>query len=70
MIGPLPQGKYKMKFATVAIDYYTKWIEVKPLSEVTEARTTNFIWKNIVCRFVITHPLISYNGIQFDLARL
>ncbi|KAL5559669.1 hypothetical protein UlMin_035880 [Ulmus minor] len=66
LIGPLPLGKYRMKFAVVAIDYYTKWVEAEPLSEITEARTTSFVWKNIVCRFGIPHSLVSDNGTQFD----
>ncbi|KAL5573500.1 hypothetical protein UlMin_023097 [Ulmus minor] len=70
LIGPLPLGKYRMKFAVVAIDYYTKWVEVEPLSEITEARTTSFVWKNIVCRFGIPHSLVSDNGTQFDSAGL
>ncbi|KAL5553876.1 hypothetical protein UlMin_041277 [Ulmus minor] len=70
LIGPLPQGKYKMKFAIVAIDYYTKWVEVEPLQEITEARTTGFIWRNIICHFGIPHSLVSNNGTQFDSATL
>ncbi|KAL5542534.1 hypothetical protein UlMin_010244 [Ulmus minor] len=66
LIGPLPLGKYRMKFAVVAIDYYTKWVEAEPLSEITEARTTSFVWRNIVCRFGIPHSLVSDNGTQFD----
>ncbi|KAL5545737.1 hypothetical protein UlMin_005424 [Ulmus minor] len=66
LIGPLPLGKYRMKFVVVAIDYYTKWVEAEPLSEITEARTTSFVWKNIVCRFGIPHSLVSDNGTQFD----
>ncbi|KAL5559255.1 hypothetical protein UlMin_035466 [Ulmus minor] len=63
-------GKYRMKFVVVAIDYYTKWVEAEPLSEITEARTTSFVWRNIVCRFEIPHSLVSDNGNQFDLAGL
>ncbi|KAL5553887.1 hypothetical protein UlMin_041288 [Ulmus minor] len=70
LIGPLPLGKYRMKFAVVAIDYYTKWVEAEPLSEITEAQTTSFVWKNIVCRFGIPHSLVSDNGTQFDSAGL
>ncbi|KAL5550392.1 hypothetical protein UlMin_000568 [Ulmus minor] len=70
LIGPLPLGKYRMKFAVVAIDYYTKWVEAEPLSEITEARTTSFVWKNIVCRFGISQSLVSDNGTQFDSAGL
>ena len=59
-----------MKFAIVAIDYYTKWVEAEPLQEITEARTTGFIWRNIICRFGIPHSLVSDNGTQFDSAGL
>ncbi|KAL5580612.1 hypothetical protein UlMin_013054 [Ulmus minor] len=54
----------------VAIDYYTKWVEAEPLQEITEARTTCFIWRNIICRFGIPHSLVSDNGTQFDSAGL
>lgn len=70
LIGPLPQGKYRMKFAIVAIDYYTKWVEAEPLSKITEAKTTNFVWKNIICRFGVSHSLVLDNGTQFDSAGL
>ncbi|KAL5561881.1 hypothetical protein UlMin_031628 [Ulmus minor] len=70
LIGPLPLEKYRMKFVMVAIDYYTKWVEAEPLLEITEARTTSFVWKNIVCRFGIPHSLVSDNGTQFDSAGL
>ena len=55
-----------MKFAIVAIDYYTKWVKVEPLFEITKARTANFVWKNIICQFKVSHSLVSNNGTQFD----
>ena len=70
LIGPLPQGKYQMKFVVVVVDYYTKWVEAEPLSKITEARTTSFAWKNIICRFGILHSLVSDNRTQFDYAGL
>ena len=70
LIRPLPHGKYQIKFAIVAIDYYTKWVEAEPLSESTEAQTTNFMWKNIIYRFRVPHSLVSDNGTQFDSASL
>ena len=59
-----------MKFAVVTIDYYTKWVEAEPLSEITEAWTMSFVWKNIICRFGIPHSLVSDNGTQLDSAGL
>ena len=55
-----------MKFAIVAIDYYTKWVEAEPLSEIIEARTMNFFGKNIMCRFGIRYLFVLDNGTQFD----
>ncbi|KAL5551143.1 hypothetical protein UlMin_001319 [Ulmus minor] len=66
LIEPLPHGRYRLKFAIVPIDYYTKWVEAEPLSKITEAQTTSFVWKNIICRFGIPHSLVSDNGTQFN----
>ena len=65
-MGPLPQGKRKMKVLLVTIDYFTKWVEVEALATITEAKVQNFVWKNIVCRFRIPRLIISDNGCQFD----
>ena len=65
-MGSLPQGKRQMKFLLVAIDYFTKWVEVEALATITEAKVQNFVWKNIVCRFGIPRMIISNNGRQFD----
>ncbi|KAL5573816.1 hypothetical protein UlMin_023413 [Ulmus minor] len=59
-----------MKFAIVAIDYYTKWVEAEPLSKITKAWTTSFVWRNIVCRFGVPYSLVLDNGTQFDSAGL
>ncbi|GKB61962.1 reverse transcriptase domain-containing protein [Tanacetum coccineum] len=34
ILGPLPQASGKLKFVIVAIDYFTKWIEAKPLARI------------------------------------
>ena len=55
-----------MKFLVVGIDYFTKWVEVEPLTKITQQNNKNFVWKNIVCRFGVPRVLISDNGRQFD----
>ena len=65
-MGPLPQGKRQMKFLLVAIDYFTKWVEVEALATIIETKVQNFVWKNIICRFGIPRTIISDNGRQFD----
>ena len=49
IIGPLPSSKKQVKFLVVAIDYFMKWVEAKPLAVITEAKIQHFVWKNLVC---------------------
>ncbi|GJY82084.1 reverse transcriptase domain-containing protein [Tanacetum coccineum] len=51
ILGPLPQAFGKLKFVMVAIDYFMKWIQAKPLARITRKDMKKFVWDNIVCRF-------------------
>ncbi|GKA54145.1 reverse transcriptase domain-containing protein [Tanacetum coccineum] len=55
----------KVKFLIVAIDYFTKWIEAKPVATITGNQVKKFVWDNIVCRFGLPGEIISDNGKQF-----
>ena len=63
ILGPFPK---QMKFLVVGIDYFTKWVEAKPLAKITQQNFKNFVWKSIVCRFGVSRVLVSDNGWQFD----
>ena len=65
IIGPFTPGKGQCKFLLVDVDYFTKWIEVKPLAAITAQNVQYFVWKNIVCRFGILHVIITENGRKF-----
>nr|GEY24096.1 reverse transcriptase domain-containing protein [Tanacetum cinerariifolium] len=60
--GPFPKGPGKVKFLIVAIDYFTKWIESKPIATITGTQIKKFVWDNIVCRFGFPEEIISDNG--------
>ncbi|GJX11387.1 reverse transcriptase domain-containing protein [Tanacetum coccineum] len=45
---PFPEGPRKVKFLIVAIDYFTKWIEVKPVATITGNQIKKIVWDNIV----------------------
>ncbi|GKE70482.1 reverse transcriptase domain-containing protein, partial [Tanacetum coccineum] len=64
--GPFSEGPRKVKFLIVAIDYFTKWIEAKPVATITGNQIKKFIWDNIVCRFRLPGEIISNNGKQFQ----
>ena len=62
IVGPLPLGKGQVKFLSVAIDYFTKWVEAEALATITETKIRSFKWKNIICRFGTLMTIISDNG--------
>ncbi|GJY03879.1 reverse transcriptase domain-containing protein [Tanacetum coccineum] len=64
--GPFLEGPGKVKFLIVAIDYFTKWIEAKPVVTITGNQFKKFVWDNIVCRFGLPGEIISDNGKQFQ----
>ncbi|KAI5334662.1 hypothetical protein L3X38_024795 [Prunus dulcis] len=47
LIGPMPEGKGQVKYAVVAVDYFTKWAEAEALATITAARIESFVWQNI-----------------------
>ncbi|GJS57275.1 reverse transcriptase domain-containing protein [Tanacetum coccineum] len=51
ILGPLSESAEKVKFVILAIDYFTKWIEAKPLERIIRKEGKNFLWDNIVCQF-------------------
>ncbi|GJR30381.1 reverse transcriptase domain-containing protein [Tanacetum coccineum] len=63
--GPFPEGPGKVKFLIVAMDYFTKWIEAKPVATITGNQVKKFVWENIMCRFGLPGEIISDNGKQF-----
>ncbi|GKC62423.1 reverse transcriptase domain-containing protein [Tanacetum coccineum] len=61
---PLPEGPDKLKFIIVAFDYFTKWMEAKPLAKNTGKEVQKFMWENIVCRFGLPRVIMTDNGTQ------
>ena len=47
-------------------DYFSKWIEAEAFSSIKDRDVTQFIWKNIVCRFGIPKSIVFDNEPQFD----
>ncbi|KAI5341775.1 hypothetical protein L3X38_009650 [Prunus dulcis] len=66
LIGPMPQAKGQVKYAVVAVDYFTEWVEAEPLATITATKMEDFVWTHICCRFGIPYVIIIDNGRQFD----
>jgi hypothetical protein len=52
----------------VAVEYFMKWIEVKPLTNVSSATIKKFFWQNIICRYGVPRHIAIDNAKYFDSA--
>ena len=50
----------------VAIDYFTKWVEVASYSVLKAKHVAQFIENNIIYRFRVPQEIISNNGSHFE----
>ena len=66
IVGPFPRAVGNRRWLLVGTDYFTKWVEAEPLSNIKDVDAKKFVWKNIVTRFRISYTFISDNGLQFD----
>jgi hypothetical protein len=51
-----------LKYVVVAVEYFSKWIEAKPLATITSVTVQKFFWQNIVCRFGVPKAITVDNG--------
>jgi hypothetical protein len=50
----------------VAVNYFSKWVEAKPLANIRAPTIQKFFWQNIICRFRVPRELTVDNGKKFD----
>jgi hypothetical protein len=50
----------------VVVEYFSKWIEAKPLATITSVTVQKNFWQNIVCCFGVPKAITVDNGTQFD----
>ncbi|CAL2225169.1 unnamed protein product [Prunus armeniaca] len=62
----MPQSKGQVKYAVVAVDYFTKWVKAEALATITAARIKDFVWTYICNQFGIPYAIITDNSRQFD----
>jgi hypothetical protein len=66
LLGPLPPAQGNLKYVVVAVEYFSKWIDAKPLATITSATVQKFFWSNIVCHFGVPKTITVDNRTQFD----
>jgi len=56
-MGPFSRATGNRRWLLVATDYFTKWVEAKPLASIRDINVTRFVWKNIVMQFSVPRVL-------------
>jgi transposase InsO family protein len=64
LVGPLQKAPGDYTHLLVAIDKFSKWIEVRPLNSVRSERAVAF-FTNIIHRFGVPNSIITDNSTQF-----
>ncbi|KAI9083717.1 hypothetical protein K1719_034306 [Acacia pycnantha] len=65
LLGPFKRAARQLRWLIVAVDYFTKWIEVEPVATITSGRVQKFLQKNIISRFGIPAEIVTDNRTQF-----
>ena len=60
IIGKLPLAQ------EIAVEYFTKWIEAKPITNMSSFTMKKFLWQNIICRAGVPRHITVDNVTQFD----
>jgi ribonuclease HI/transposase InsO family protein len=64
LVGPLQKAPGGFSHLLVAIDKFSKWIEVRPLTSIRPEQAVAF-FTNIIHRFGVPNSIITDNGMQF-----
>jgi transposase InsO family protein len=64
ILGPFPRTLGGYRFLFIAVDKFTKWVEVEAMRTISARSAVKFI-KCLVCRFGVPNRIITDNGSQF-----
>jgi hypothetical protein len=64
LVGPLQKAPWGFTHLLVAIDKFSKWIEVRPLTSIRSEQAVAF-FTNIIHRLGVPNAIITDNGMQF-----
>jgi hypothetical protein len=61
ILGPFPRAQGGYCYLYVAIDKFTKWVEVEPMCTIPARSAVKFIC-GLVCRFGVPNRIVTNNG--------
>lgn len=65
IVGPLPITERGNRYIVVAMDYFSRWPEARPLKAANAISVAEFIYDEIICRFSTPRIIQSDQGTHF-----
>ena len=65
IVGPLPVTERGNKYIIVAVEYFSRWPEARPLKAANAMNVADFIYEEIICRFGAPRVIQSDRGTHF-----
>jgi hypothetical protein len=65
IVGPFKVSNRGNKFILVMIDHFTRWVELKAMSEITAEAVCQVLFEEIICRHGCPTKILSDQGKQF-----
>jgi hypothetical protein len=62
IVGNLTPAQGNYTFTAIVVEYFTKWIKAKPLTNMTSATIKKFFWQNIICWYGVPRQLTVDNA--------
>ncbi|GKV29470.1 hypothetical protein SLEP1_g38397 [Rubroshorea leprosula] len=70
LLGPFMKGIGGVTHLIVSVDYFTNWVEARPLSSLISRKVKDFVFSSIICRYGISNQIVADNGTQFNCSSL
>jgi hypothetical protein len=67
-MGKLTPAQEDYTFTIVTVEYFTKWVKVKPVTNITSTTIQKFFWQNIIYRYGVPQQITVNNAKYFDSA--
>jgi hypothetical protein len=68
LVGPLKRAPKGYTHLLVAVEKFTKWIEVQPIVTITSEQAVQF-FLDIIHHFGVPNSIITDNGMQFTMKK-
>ncbi|GAA0157863.1 hypothetical protein LIER_38536 [Lithospermum erythrorhizon] len=69
IVGDLPRMPWGKRYAIVEVDYFTKWVEARPLTRQDQEQVYQLL-REIFNRFGVSQVLVTDNGTQYTTGRI